>query len=201
MPDASADEAVGGDALNDARDLGQPRIGRRLGRERRVDDVAEHLLQRRLLRVAAMEVGDAAEPLRLQHRREHDVGRRGRGSQRIEDEPRLAAEHLAVGLVAGGPRQQQPQQGLGQVERLGPDRREQRREGALLQRRIDEARRAAVAAHAVAVVEAADRLRRRVDLVAVPEVDRRQHLLQLGERPAGGDVALAELRQGRLPHA
>ena len=59
----------------------------------------------------------------------------------------------------------------------------------------------AVAAQRVAEVLPADQLADRLQLVAMQQVDRHQHVLDARERPADLDVALAEARECNAPNA
>ena len=100
---------------------------------------------------------------------------------------------LPAPAPARGRRWNEVEYPLGQRQFSRVDRLEQSVERVELHRRRQQGRRRlAVSPHGVAVVDAADDLRRRLDLVAVQQVERRQHILQLRHGRADADAPLGE---------
>ena len=112
------------------------------------------------------------------------------GATGVEGQARPPVEQLAAGVVARRTRRDLARR-RGQRQRLGRHRLQQRVERRALGLGVDGLRRC-VAAQRVAVLDAAQQMRRSVHLVAVAEVERHQDLLQGRQRTAVADGGLPE---------
>ena len=163
------------------------------------DQPVRDLLQAGVVAHAAehQQAGHAVGMQDLAHR---EVGRRLRRANRVEDDPGVAGEDLAL-LVAEGRGRDHRHDVLGQRQEVDRQRRENRLQRIpLLLGREDGERRLAISLERVAIVGAADGLRRGAELEAVVHVERHQDVFEVRERLPDAEHVGAELLEPDLAH-